>query len=139
MTETEKKPEGKKVLIIDDDKFLLDMYTVKFREEGHEVVEAPGSMEAMNKLSDEGATFDIVLLDIVMPAMDGFELLADIKKKNLAPDATCIILSNLGQPADIEKGNALGADGYIVKATATPSEVLAQVMKIVKEKEASTK
>jgi len=134
MTETEKKPKGKKVLIIDDDRFLLDMYTVKFREEGHEVVEASGSMEAMNKLSEEGATYDIVLLDIVMPAMDGFELLADIKKKNLAPAAICIILSNLGQPADIEKGTTLGADGYIVKASATPSEVVAQVMEIVKEK-----
>ncbi len=139
MTDTEKKPKGEKVMIVDDDKFLLDMYTVKFREEGHEVTEAPGSMEALNKLSEEGSEYDIILLDVVMPAMDGFELLADIKKKNLAPTATIIILSNLGQPSDVEKGKILGADGYIVKASATPSEVVAQVMDIFKAKKDSTK
>jgi len=134
MTDTEKKPAGKKVFIVDDDRFLLDMYTIKFREEGHDVTEAPGSMEAVSKLSENGGDYDILLLDVVMPAMDGFELLSEIKKKNLAPNATVVILSNLGQPTDVEKGKALGADGYIVKASATPSEVVERVMDIFNEK-----
>jgi DNA-binding NarL/FixJ family response regulator len=64
----------------------------------------------------------------VMPAMDGFELLSIIKKENLASTAKVIILSNLGQSTDVEKGRSLGASGYVIKASATPSEVVEKVM-----------
>lgn len=120
----------KKVLIVDDDKFLLDMYTVKFTENNFDVIAALGSVEALNKIK-EGIDPDIALLDVVMPAMDGFELLETIKRDKLAPRAKVIILSNLGQQSDIDKGNALGADGYIVKANATPSEVVEKVRQII--------
>lgn len=120
----------KKVLIVDDDKFLLDMYTVKFGENGFDVVAALGSLEALAKIK-EGVGPDAVLLDVVMPAMDGFELLATIKRDKLALGSKMIILSNLGQPSDIDKGKELGADGYIVKANSTPSEVVAKVKEII--------
>jgi CheY-like chemotaxis protein len=120
----------KKVLIVDDDKFLLDMYTIKFTENNFDVVAALGSVEALGKIK-EGINPDVALLDVVMPAMDGFELLETIKRDKLAPYAKVIILSNLGQQSDIDKGNALGADGYIVKANATPSEVVAKVKEII--------
>ena len=120
----------KKVLIVDDDKFLLDMYVVKFSENDFDVTGALGSIEALAKIK-EGIRPDIALLDVVMPAMDGFELLETIKRDKLAPNAKIIILSNLGQQADIDKGKGLGADGYIVKANSTPSEVVAKVKEII--------
>lgn len=133
-TKTEHETEKEwKVLIVDDDRFLLDMYSIKFREKGITVDVAFGSINALNKLK-EGSTYDVILLDIVMPTMDGFEFLEEIKKKKLAEGAIVIILSNLGQPADIEKGTGLGADGYIVKANTTPSEVVEQVLEICKKK-----
>lgn len=121
------------VLIVDDDKFLLDMYSMKFSERGFDVDVAFGSVEALEKLKG-GAKPDIMLLDIVMPTMDGFEFLAEVKKSNLAEGAVVIILSNLGQQEDVDKGAQLGADGYIVKASSTPTEVVDKVLEITKKK-----
>ena len=120
----------KKVFIVDDDKFLLDMYTFKFKEKGFEVIQAFGGVDALNKLKG-GIIPDIILLDVVMPVMDGFDLLNVIKSEKLAPDAKVIILSNLGQPADIKKGRELGANGYVIKASATPSEVVEKVLAVL--------
>lgn len=120
-----------KVMIVDDDKFLLDMYTLKFSESGFEATAAYGSVDAYNKLK-EGMKPDVILLDVVMPTMDGFEFLEKVKTENLAPQAQMIVLSNLGQQSDIEKGKKLGAAGYIVKASATPSEVVAKVKDLLK-------
>ncbi len=124
----------KKILIVDDDKFLLDMYSFKFREKGFEVTQAFGSIDAVNKLKG-GILPDIILLDVVMPAMDGFELLGLIKSEKLAPEAKVIVLSNLGQPSDIERGRTLGASGYVIKASATPSEVVEKVVTVLSGKE----
>jgi CheY-like chemotaxis protein len=123
----EESKQKQKILIVDDDRFLLDMYALKFTESGFDVNAAFGSVEAMNKLKD-GFTPDAILLDIVMPTMDGFEFLERRNNDRLAPNAKVIILSNLGQQSDIERGKALGAIGYIVKASATPSEVVKQVV-----------
>ncbi|PIR46572.1 MAG: response regulator [Candidatus Vogelbacteria bacterium CG10_big_fil_rev_8_21_14_0_10_45_14] len=122
------------IFIVDDDKFLLEMYAIKFSERGFKVETALSSVEAFGKIKD-GFRADILLLDIVMPAMDGFALLSKIHEEKLAPEGSTIIyLSNLGQKDDIEKGLNLGADGYIIKASSTPSEVVDKVMAIVKEK-----
>lgn len=120
----------KKIFIVDDDKFLLDMYTYKFKEKGFEVVQAFGSVDALAKLKG-GIVPDIMLLDVVMPTMDGFELLALIKSENLAPNSKVIVLSNLGQPTDVEKGRNLGANGYVIKASSTPSEVVEKVITVL--------
>jgi two-component system, OmpR family, response regulator len=125
--ETEKKY---KILIIDDDSFLLDMYSLKFSQSNFEVTTALGGDDAYLKLKN-GLSPDIILLDIVMPGMDGFELLEKMKAEGLAPQAIKIILSNRGQQADIAKGESLGASGYIVKASSTPSEVITRVMEII--------
>ena len=126
----------KKILIVDDDKFLLDMYTFKFKENGFEVIQAVGSTDALSKLKS-GIVPDMMLLDVVMPKMDGFELLAIIKAEKLAPDAKIIILSNLGQAVDVEKGRNLGANGYVIKALSTPSEVVAKVVAVLGGREES--
>ncbi len=119
-----------KILIVDDDNFLLDMYTLKFKEKGFDVDSAFGSMNALEKLK-EIKDFDVVVMDVVMPMMDGFELLSEIKKEKLAESAKIVILSNLGQSSDIEKGEKLGADGYIVKAESTPSEVVEKITELM--------
>lgn len=124
----------KKVFIVDDDKFLLDMYTFKFKEKGFEVVQAFGGVDALNKLKG-GVIPDVILLDVVMPVMDGFDLLNVIKKEKLAPEAKVIILSNLGQSADIKKGRELGVNGYVIKASATPTEVVEKVLSVLKGEE----
>lgn len=126
--------DKQKILLIDDDKFLLDMYSTKFSEAGFEITAVPSAHDALSKLK-EGYEPDICLLDIIMPSMDGFEFLKEVKEKKLCGEKmVCILLSNLGQQEDINKGLSLGADGYIVKASATPSEVVSKVMEIAKNK-----
>ncbi|MCK9352000.1 MAG: response regulator [Candidatus Paceibacterota bacterium] len=121
------------ILLVDDDKFLLDMYSTKFTEQKFDVTAVFGAAEAISKI-EEGLAPDIILTDIVMPVTDGFEFLASLQEKKLAKNACVIVLSNLGQQEDLDKAKSLGADGYIVKATSTPSEVVQRVLEIVEEK-----
>ena len=122
----------KKIFIIDDDSFLLDMYTLKFMDSNFDVNTASGPEMALEKLR-QGYEPDVILLDIMMPVMDGFEMLEKIKEEKMAEKAVKIILSNRGQPSDIFRGETLGAAGYIVKASSTPAEVIQKVNNIMKE------
>ncbi|MFA6355044.1 MAG: response regulator [Candidatus Paceibacterota bacterium] len=124
---------NKKIFIIDDDNFLLDMYALKFSKSNFDVTSALGPEVALEKLRG-GFSPDIILLDIVMPVMDGFELMEKMKEEKLGADAIKIILSNRGQPSDVARGEALGASGYIVKASSTPTEVIEKVRNIISEK-----
>lgn len=117
------------VLLVDDDKFLLEMYRKKFQESGAEVDVAVGSAEALSKLRN-GAKPDILILDIIMPAMDGLELLETIRKENLSTNSVVIMLTNESDKDKIEKAKSLGIKGYIVKATSIPSEVVDEAIKI---------
>lgn len=119
------------VFLIDDDQFLLEMYAVKFKSSGFEVEIASDSESALVKLRS-GYLPDIVLLDVVMPKMSGFELLELLRKENLVANAKIIILSNLGQKEDIEKGKSLGVDDYVVKASFTPTEVVEKIKTLIK-------
>ena len=121
--------QNKKILIVDDDSFLLDMYALKFTQSGFEVTTGLGALPALEKLR-AGYMPDLILLDIVMPGMDGFEFLGKMKDEKLAPTAVKIILSNRGAETDVKRGTELGASGYIVKASTTPSEVLTHVTEI---------
>ncbi len=116
--------------IIDDDTFLLDMYTLKFKEKGFKVDSSSSGEEAIGKLR-EGASPNVILFDIVMPGVDGFELLDTIKKEKLAKGALLIALSNQGEERDIEIAKEHGTDEYIVKADMVPSEVLETVSTII--------
>ncbi len=121
---------GTKIFIVDDDAFLLDMYALKFGQAGYEVATALGAMPALEKLRG-GYVPDIILMDVVMPVVDGFEFMETMQREALAPKAVHIVLSNRGQEADVERMKSLGAVGYVVKASTTPAEVLAHVEALV--------
>lgn len=120
-----------KILLVDDDRFLLDMYSLKFKKSGIEIDAVGSSMSALEKMRT-GNVYDILILDIIMPTMDGLELLKTIKTEKLSPQAVVIMLTN--QSDDLDKAKALGIDGYIIKATTIPSEVVEQVLAIYKSK-----
>ena len=120
----------REILIVDDDNLLLDMYAMRFSQAGFNVTTSMSAQETIDKLR-AGLKPEIMLLDVVMPAVDGFEMLEQINTEHLAPDAVKIFLSNLGQEEDITRGKSLGAASYIVKVNNTPSEVVAHVLDVV--------
>ena len=122
-----------RLYLVDDDRFLLDMYAVKFKAAGHEVTAFSGGEDLLKALRESPAP-DALLVDIVMPGMTGFEILEALKKEQLGGEMKVIVLSNQGQESDIENAKQLGADGYIIKASAIPSEVFAETMKIIEAK-----
>lgn len=117
-----------KILLIDDDAFLRDMYATKFGEEGHEVKVTASGEEALELL--RGETFDVVLLDMVMPGVSGVEVLGQITEQKLGGEPVCIVLSNQGEQENIDEAIKAGAKGYIVKAEMIPSEVVEKVKEI---------
>ena len=126
---TDSLSHPKKILLIDDDRFLLDMYSIKFKKSGLEVDVATGGGVALQKLR-EGYSTDIILLDIIMPTIDGLELLEIIRTEKLVPEAVIIMLTN--QADDEEKVEKFGIGGFIVKAMTIPSEVVSKVLDIYK-------
>ncbi|MFA6278560.1 MAG: response regulator [Candidatus Paceibacterota bacterium] len=123
------------IYLVDDDKFLLDLYAVKFKNAGHEVSVFGGGEDLLSALRNKDTSApDAILLDIIMPGVSGFEALETIRKEKLAKDSKIIILSNQGQSSDIEKAKQLAVAGYIIKASAVPSEVLAETLRIIEGK-----
>lgn len=122
-----------KVVLIDDDNFLLEMYALKFKKNGYEV-ETYTSGETLISAIRDGLKPNILLCDLIMPKMDGFDVLKVINGEKLLPDTVKIILTNQGQQSDIEKAEAIGIDGYIIKALHTPSEVVEKVKEIYSNK-----
>ena len=120
-------------MIVDDDEFLTKLYAKKMSESGFQAETILGSVAALEKLRG-GEKPDVLLLDIVMPGMDGIELLRTIKTEKLAPTSSVIMLTNQSQSAEIEKAKELGVSGYIVKSNAVPSEVVAEVEAILKKR-----
>lgn len=115
----------KKILIIEDDKFLRKLVVRKLMSEGYDVSEAVDGEQGVKKAQTENP--DLVLLDLILPGIDGFEVLARIKSDSNTNSIPVIILSNLGQREDIEKGFNLGAVDYLIKAHFTPNEIIEKV------------
>lgn len=118
-----------KILLVDDDAFLRDMYATKFTEQGDEVQVAQDGNQALSILKNE--SFDVVIMDMVMPGMSGLELLSIIQTQSTAKKSKYIVLSNQGEETDIQAAVEAGADGYIIKAESIPSEVVAKVHSII--------
>lgn len=114
-----------KVLIVEDDKFLRELINRKLQSEDFQTVLAIDGEIGLDLVDKERP--DIVLLDLILPGMNGFEVLAKIKENEKIKEIPVIILSNLGQQDDIEKGMGLGAIDYLVKAHFTPNEIIEKI------------
>lgn len=114
------------MLLVDDDKFLLDMYSLKFTQEGFTVASCFSVQEALEALRG-GVKPDVILFDITMPGQDGFEFLKSIRDEKLVGTSKLIALTNQSNDADRKHAEELGAQRYVVKASMIPSEVVAMV------------
>ncbi len=125
--------QGKKVLIVEDDFFVSDIYRTKFSHEGCEVFSANDGAQALNLLKAGNLVPDVILLDLMMPNMDGREFLEAMKTVPEVSSVPVLVLSNLSQKEDVEESIALGARDYIVKSRMTPTEVFDRVKLLLSE------
>lgn len=118
----------KKILLVEDDPLLIDIYSTKLKEAEFEVQVAQDGEKALREI--ESMKPDLVILDIVLPHLNGWEVLSRVRQNPQSKDLKVIILSNLGQKEEIEKGSALGANLYLIKAHYTPSQVVEEIKKL---------
>ncbi len=120
----------KKILIVEDDKFLRELIVKKLSNEGYEVAEAADGEQGLQQIKE--AAPELVLLDLILPGIDGFEVLAQKREDPFIARIPVVILSNLGQKEDVDKGLNLGAIDYLIKAHFTPGEIIEKVRSILK-------
>lgn len=114
-----------KILLVEDDVFLSNIYAKKFESEGFEILAALDGEKGLRlALSKEP---DLILLDLLLPGIDGFEVLKGIKNNELTKNIPVLLLTNLSQKEDIQKGLSLGANDYLIKTHFMPSEIVAKV------------
>jgi CheY-like chemotaxis protein len=118
----------KTIMIVEDDSFVMDIYETKITQEGVNVIKAANGAEAVKKL-EAGARPNLILLDIIMPYMDGLEVLKKIKADEALKNIPVVLLTNLSQKEEIQEGFALGAKDYLIKSHFTPSEVMEKINK----------
>ena len=119
---------GKKILLIEDDKFLRKVIVRKLTTEGYEVVEAIDGERGIEATREEKP--DLVILDLVLPEIDGFEVLATLKKDKDVFKIPVVVLSNLGDKENMERALKMGAADYLIKSSLEPSEILERINKI---------
>ncbi len=115
------------ILLVEDDEFLAELYATKLTLEGYKVVLATDGMKGL-KLAKEKSP-SLILLDILLPKLDGYQVLAQLKKDSKAKDIPVVLLTNLSQRNEVKKGLDLGAVDYLIKAHFMPSEVVAKIKK----------
>lgn len=124
------KESKKTILLVEDDTFILEMYATKLLNFGYNVITATDGEEALKTVKSKHP--DFILLDLVLPSMDGFDVLKAIKKDPKIKDIPVVLLTNLGERKDVETGLKLGADDYLIKAHFTPSEVIEKIQNLMK-------
>ncbi len=120
----------KKILIVEDDKFLRELIAKKLLSENYQTIEAKNGEEGIKKITGEKP--DLVLLDLILPGIDGFEVLKQAKENPQTAEIPVIVLSNLGQRDDVEKGLGLGAVDFLIKAHFTPREIIEKIKNVLK-------
>ena len=126
------KIDQKKIILIEPDDFLSEIYSAKFRQEGFKVKRAADGEQGLKLIEREKP--DIILLDILLPKKDGFEVIKELKSKSGYNKIPIIVVTNLGQKYDVSKALSLGAADYIIKAHFVPSETIATIKKLLKIK-----
>lgn len=116
---------SKKILLVEDEDFIRELYQRQLTKAGFMVKTAADGTTALNDLGSE--SYDLVLLDIMLPEMNGLQILREFKTKNPNSKTVVILLTNLGQEAVIKEGFELGAQAYLIKASYTPDQVVSEV------------
>ena len=117
--------QNKKIIIAEDEPVLIEMYRLYFERAGYEVLKASNGRECIDFVKNEKP--NIILLDILMPKVDGWEVLKQLKTDPETKKIPILVFSNLGQTQEIQKGLDLGADDYVIKSNMTPKELLEKV------------
>ena len=118
--------EKKIILVVEDDKAIAEVYQMKLEYEGFEVILASNGVQALETLKEK--TPDLILLDVIMPKMNGFDFLEAMKKDPAMANVKVIIMSNLGQEMDMKRGEELGAVDYVVKSDSAIDEILQKIL-----------
>jgi len=121
----------KKVLLVEDDQMIVEMYKLRLEEGGFEVFVTDKGSEAIEIAGKEQP--DIILLDIILPEIDGFAILQSLKSEGSTKKIPVVMLTNLSQESDQQKGTQLGAVGYFVKAQHTPADIMNEIKKILEK------
>lgn len=118
-----------KILLVEDDQMIVELYKLKLEESGFEVTVTEKGSEALEIAKKDQP--DLILLDIILPEIDGFAILQTLKAESGTKKIPVLLLTNLSQESDQQKGTQLGADGYFVKAQHTPSDILTEIKKLI--------
>jgi len=125
----QKETNGHKVLIIEDEDVFIEMFGDKLKQEGFEVISAKNGRWGIKEAEKGG--FDCILLDMMMPAMNGYEAIKELRSREKSKNTPIIILSNSALDSEVQKAMELGANGYYIKTQVTPGEVVEKVKELV--------
>ena len=120
------------ILLVEDDPFLSSILQLKLDKENFKTIRAADGEEALNLLIEQGIKPDVILLDLILPKKNGFEVLETIRQDPTLEKLPVIIISNLGQPSDIDRGKSLGVIDYFVKARLSIEELVNKVKEEIK-------
>jgi len=120
---------AKKILLVEDEDIMIDLLQRKLKKEGYEVSVARDGEEGLKKMREMDPKPDLILLDIVMPKMGGFEVMEEMAKDEKLKNIPVIVISNSGQPVELDRAKKLGAKDWLIKTEFDPKEVLEKVKK----------
>jgi len=126
--------EQKKILIVEDETFLSNLLKINLEKEGFKVIQIFSGKDVSKQLLSQEKV-DLILLDLILPDKNGFEVLEEIKKDPFLSKIPIIVLSNLGQEEDILKAKKLGVEDYFIKARESPQSIVEKIKKILKKVE----
>ncbi|MCL5784897.1 MAG: response regulator [Patescibacteria group bacterium] len=127
---------GKKILLIEDEAFIADIYARELTKEGFNVRTEKDGPSGLKALEED--TYDLLLLDIMLPGMHGLELLRQWRLKEPNSTMPVLLLTNLGQDEVIKEAFTLGARGYLIKASYTPKQIVGEIINALSGKQAGT-
>lgn len=122
--------QATKILLIEDEFFIADLYRYHLEKAGFVVKIAPDGEEALNNLKSDH--YDLILLDIMLPKINGLEVLKRCKAENLSGNAPIVLLTNLASDITIKEAFKLGASGYLIKASFTPIQLVSEIQNYIK-------
>lgn len=120
---------GKHIVFIEDDPFILDLGVSRIERAGYKLTHFTTADEALPKIAELRP--DVILLDLILPGMDGYQFLEKVKADEATKSIPVVILSNLGSESEIQRGINLGADAYLVKSNTKPSEILSKIKEVL--------